>query len=383
MAERILIIDDDVDTLKLVGLMLQKKGFEILAANNGQQGVREAIKQRPDLILLDVMMPGMDGYQVAKLLRQNPETAHIPILMFTAKSQLDDKVSGFEAGADDYLTKPTHPAELYAHVKALLARSAGQKEGSAEPRKQAVLIGVLGARGGIGVTTVGVNLAGILTHETKKQVAFVELQPGRGMMSLDLGLKGVHLLDKLLDEDPLQITTDKVNAEMIEHNSGVRLLLASWQPLAVARLWQSAVQLKTVVERLRAQMDYVVLDLGTCLTPFILEMFKLCDQGVIVVEPVQSSVIQSRALIADLQRADMEPGSLYYVVNNRERSEIKLSWMTVQELLGQKIFVNIMPAPELVFQARRQKILPMQVNRSHLFNQQLQKLAAALTANNA
>ena len=70
-----------------------------------------------DLILLDVMMPGMDGDQVAKRLRANPLTANTPILMFTAKTQLDDKVNGFEAGADDYLTKPTHPSELNVHVK--------------------------------------------------------------------------------------------------------------------------------------------------------------------------------------------------------------------------------------------------------------------------
>ena len=111
MAEKILIIDDDVDTLKLVGLMLQKQSYQIVAANNGLQGLEQAENENPDLILLDVMMPGMDGYEVAKRLRANPLTANTPILMFTAKTQLDDKVTGFEAGADDYLTKPTHPSE--------------------------------------------------------------------------------------------------------------------------------------------------------------------------------------------------------------------------------------------------------------------------------
>jgi DNA-binding response OmpR family regulator len=123
MAEKILIVDDDIDTLKLVGLMLQKQGFQIIAATDGIQGLAQADAEDPDLILLDVMMPEMDGYEVAKRLRANPKTANTPILMFTAKTQLDDKVTGFEAGADDYLTKPTHPTELTAHVKALLARS--------------------------------------------------------------------------------------------------------------------------------------------------------------------------------------------------------------------------------------------------------------------
>ena len=118
MPEKILIIDDDVDTLRLVGLMLQRQGYQIIAANNGEQGLAHADSDSPDLILLDVMMPQMDGYEVARRLRANPDTANIPILMFTAKTQLDDKVIGFEVGANDYLTKPTHPSELQARVKA-------------------------------------------------------------------------------------------------------------------------------------------------------------------------------------------------------------------------------------------------------------------------
>ncbi|HLA86696.1 MAG TPA: response regulator, partial [Anaerolineales bacterium] len=129
MAEKILIIDDDKDTLRLVGLMLQRQGYEISAAANGTQGLTKALEERPDLILLDVMMPDMDGYEVTRRLRKNPATVNIPILMFTAKTQLDDKVTGFEVGVDDYLTKPTHPIELQSHVKALLARAIQKDEG--------------------------------------------------------------------------------------------------------------------------------------------------------------------------------------------------------------------------------------------------------------
>lgn len=124
MSKKILIIDDDLDTLRLVSLMLQRQGYEIITATNGKQGVEKTLEDKPQLILLDVMMPDMDGYEVARRIRENPITVGIPILMFTAKTQLDDKVAGFEVGVDDYLTKPTHPSELQAHVKALLSRSA-------------------------------------------------------------------------------------------------------------------------------------------------------------------------------------------------------------------------------------------------------------------
>lgn len=123
MAEKILIIDDDLDTTRLICLMFQNLGYQIVVANDGRQGLIETSKEVPDLVLLDVMMPDMDGYEVARHLRRNPETTRIPILMFTAKSQAADKIIGYNAGADDYLTKPTHPSQLQAHVKALLGRS--------------------------------------------------------------------------------------------------------------------------------------------------------------------------------------------------------------------------------------------------------------------
>ncbi|MCX6025721.1 MAG: response regulator, partial [Chloroflexi bacterium] len=92
MPEKILIVDDDLDTLKLVGMMLQRRGYSIVAAINGTQALSKAASDRPDLILLDVMMPDLDGFEVARRLRADPLYASVPILMFTAKAQVDDKV---------------------------------------------------------------------------------------------------------------------------------------------------------------------------------------------------------------------------------------------------------------------------------------------------
>ena len=169
MAEKILVVDDDLDTLRLVGLMLQRQGYQISAATNGQQGLEKAFDEHPDLILLDVMMPDMDGYEVTRRLRQNPATAGTPILIFTAKAQLDDKVTGFEVGVNDYLTKPTHPSELQARVKTLLTRVGEKKESVAGGGDRGYVIGVLSPRGGLGSTTLAVNLAAGLMVKTKDE----------------------------------------------------------------------------------------------------------------------------------------------------------------------------------------------------------------------
>src|SRR5512146_1379763 len=198
MSEKILIIDDDLDTLRLVGLMLQRQGYQISAATNGQQGLEKAFEEDPDLILLDIMMPDMDGYEVTRRLRQNPSTAATPILMFTAKTQLDDKVIGFEVGADDYLTKPTHPSELQARVKTLLARST-EKKAIMEPEEdRGYVVGVLGARGGLGTTTMAVNLGAGLKSRTKSEVIVAEMLPGQGSLALDVGVTSFNGIVDLL-----------------------------------------------------------------------------------------------------------------------------------------------------------------------------------------
>jgi DNA-binding response OmpR family regulator len=201
MAEKILIIDDDVDTLRLVGLMLQRQGYEISAASNGSQGLTKALEERPDLILLDVMMPDMDGYEVTRRLRKNPVTAAIPIMMFTAKTQLDDKVTGFEVGADDYLTKPTHPTELQAHVKALLARTVHKDPNdvvTASHEHHGYVIGVLAARGGLGVSSLASNLAAGIFTRTQSDVILAELVPGQGTFGLNFGAPNQKGLTEIL-----------------------------------------------------------------------------------------------------------------------------------------------------------------------------------------
>jgi DNA-binding response OmpR family regulator len=117
--------------------MLERQGYRIAVASNGTLGISRAAAEKPDLILLDVMMPDLDGYEVTRRLRTDPALAHIPIIMFTAKSMVDDKVAGFEAGVDDYLTKPTHPAELTGASRRL--------SGSRAPKHLPSLPGIVSA----------------------------------------------------------------------------------------------------------------------------------------------------------------------------------------------------------------------------------------------
>ena len=119
---RILVADDDEDILSLVAFRLERSGFTVLKALDGEEALRLALDEVPDLAVLDVMMPKLDGYEVTRRMRANETTSRIPVILLTARAQESDVAAGFEAGADDYVKKPFSPQELGTRVQAILDR---------------------------------------------------------------------------------------------------------------------------------------------------------------------------------------------------------------------------------------------------------------------
>jgi len=120
---RILLVDDEEDLLDLLQYALEREGYDVATAQDGLEGLRAAQAARPDLVVLDIMMPRMDGIEMCRRLREDAHLRLVPILMLTAKSDEGDEIEGLDAGADDYLTKPVSPSLLVSHVRALLRRS--------------------------------------------------------------------------------------------------------------------------------------------------------------------------------------------------------------------------------------------------------------------
>lgn len=121
--QRVLVVEDEVDIADLIRFNLERAGYEVTKAYDGIEGVKVAIRERPDLIVLDLMLPGRDGYSVFREVRRDDRTSHIPVIMLTARAQTEDRIQGLEAGADDYLTKPFSPKELVLRVNAILKRA--------------------------------------------------------------------------------------------------------------------------------------------------------------------------------------------------------------------------------------------------------------------
>ena len=384
MAEKILVIDDDLDTLRLVGLMLQRQGYQISAATNGQQGLEKAIEEKPNLILLDIMMPDMDGYEVARRLRKNPVTINIPILMFTAKTQLDDKVAGFEVGADDYLTKPTHPSELQSHVKALLARSA---KTSGEPtfdedQERGYVIGLVAARGGMGISSLAANLAAGLYQKFQTDVILAELTPGQGSLGLDLGVTNEDGLANILSMAPAEITNESVSGQLVTHAAGFKVLAASNHPRDF-QLTNQVTQYENLVARIATLGQFIVLDMGMGLPPFVQRLLPKINELVVLVEGVPNTINHTRALIDDLIELGIDESHVSVVLNNRVRSESQLAWAEVQKQLGHSIAATLTPAPELFLQASRLKTPAVICQPESLAAQQIAKLVERIAEHEA
>jgi two-component system phosphate regulon response regulator PhoB len=122
LSKRVLVVEDDRDILELITHNLEREGYEVTGATTGEDGVDAARSGKPDLVLLDLMLPGMDGLEVCRKLKADPDTSHLPVIMVTAKGEEADIVTGLELGADDYVTKPFSPRVLVARMRAVQRR---------------------------------------------------------------------------------------------------------------------------------------------------------------------------------------------------------------------------------------------------------------------
>ena len=357
MAQKILVVDDELDSVKLIGIMLQRQGYEIVAAQSGAQALTKAQTENPDLVILDIMMPDMDGYEICRRLRANRATANLPIIMFTAKMLVGDKVAGFQAGADDYLTKPVHPAELASRVKAVLLRSA-RREPEKQVPMQAKVFGFLGSKGGVGTTTLAVNVAVALAQgpAEDQQIVLADMRSGMAATSLQLGLRRHGGMARLLEEPVERIEAGMVEAQLEKHRTGVQVLSGQIEPAGVAAPVSPA-HAEVIVRQLGAMADYLLLDLGVGLGETNRRILPGCHHVVVAIEPQRVALTLAQSLLGEMTTSlNLASHSISIVLINKAHSAATIAKETIEELLQRDLAGVITPAPELAFQATEQGV---------------------------
>lgn len=378
MPAKILLVDDDLQSLKLVGLMLQRRGHTILAARGGAQALEKAEADQPDLIILDIMMPDLDGLEVCRHLRSSPRTSHIPVILFTAKVQVGDKVAGFQAGADDYLTKPIHPDDLAARVEAVLQHRA-QLQADASPATVGQVIGFLGAKGGVGTTTLALNVAAALVKpSTLRPVMFVDLQSSAANVAVQLGLTPGEGLAVFAQRLPQEITPALVRSQLMQHASGLQLLLSAANHNSPDKAL-SPERLSAVVNSLTHLAQQVVIDLGSTLEENTVAAAKLCQRIVLAVEPQRVALAAAQNVIAQLDRHGIGLQRLIVAVVNRTPGALTLTKLTIEAQLKLPVTALLPPVPEVASEAAQDGRLILQLQPGSLIADQIRTLAQHLT----
>lgn len=313
---RILVIDDDRNALSLIQMVLSKGGHEVVTARDGPDGLKKAFAQPPDLAIVDVMMPMMNGYEVCRRLRADERTAHIPILVFTARTQEVDRQASLEAGANAYLAKPVMPAELLREVEALLAAAPAPPQ----PPREAWVVVLFSLRGGVGVTTLAVNLAVTLAQQGEGKVPLLDLSETGGHAALMLNLHPKHTLMELARSGK-EINREEMESCLVDHSSGVRLLAAAPGPLTPGML--PGVAVEVAVKVLKEGHPYIVVDVPSSLDEVTRAALSVADEIWLVLSPEVAS-LQAAVFGLQVLRGWKLDGKAIQVVVNQVGPHLKL-----------------------------------------------------------
>lgn len=313
MKKKILVIDDHPDTMQMIELSLERLGYQVLGARNGREGIALAQAEQPHLILLDVMMPDMNGYEVCRAIRQHEQLAEVPVIMFSAKTEAADKLAGFNAGADDFLTKPTRPNELAERVQFLLNRNGDQPNMPLAFRPGGETTGIIvliGARGGVGTTTAAINIAASLAAAGRETIlADLDLVHGHvaGYLNEPVRQNIGQLFEMPVDEWP-----ETIDAYLLDRTEHWQLLL-SRSYLQEAPLLSEA-RVDRLMDLLANTGRTTVVDLGMQLGPPVLPALRRAGHLLLCLRPERAALDAARQLLPYLRQQRPVEETLHVVM---------------------------------------------------------------------
>ena len=396
MTFKLLVVDDHPETRSIIVRVLQQEGYHVVSAANGAEGLKLADQEKPDLIMLDFMMPVMDGRETCERLRRRPEMAKVPIIMFTAVDDPQQKLSVFDAGADDYLNKPTEPAELVDRVRTMLETAYGalpqtnpHDKTIIHPRLDAPvyldsapfqpvspqMIAVMGARGGSGATMVAINLAATLAS-LSYTTTLVDLDMDQGHVGAYLNQKnnhGVNALAALPDNE----IAEQLPEFLLPHSQNLRLLLAQMN-LTSRFPHLSGPQTAVLMNTLRQTNQFVVVDLGIRSKEISRAVLGQADHILVCLRPERIALAAARQLLAQLKESLPEPATLSALMLDFNDGKVQLPRTAVEGFLNHPLLATLtIPSAELtraVNQARPIIQLGGQTQTGNHFRQLIRQL---------
>jgi CheY-like chemotaxis protein/MinD-like ATPase involved in chromosome partitioning or flagellar assembly len=374
---RIAVIDDEAPNRAYLQTLLGTAGFEVQAAAGGNQGVALVEKERPDLVLVDLMMPEVDGFMVCERIRKGPAGADIQIVVLSALDELDGKVRALELGADDYLVKPVESRELVSRINAMLERGARLRQSGSQARGRLTV--VAGAKGGIGTSTVAMNLAAL--HAGGKGADAVVLAD----LAVPVGTLGsmlnIEVPDRWAWGELLSDGASSVRrlSNYLMRNPQVPLQLLPGVRRGSAYRTVTPEAVSSFGTSLRGLAETIVVDLGNQPSPFAPPLLGEADVILIVVEPEIICVELTRQFLDRLHETGILSHRIRLVISNAHGS-LQLSRTEVAAALKMEVAAMILYQRD-EFSAASKRRIPIVLHHAQgqataQFNELVQALAA-------
>lgn len=346
MVDTILIVDDDPALVEMFTFMLGRGGFQTRAAYDGTRAL-EILESEPiDLVVLDVMLPDMDGFEICRRIRRIPEIGELPILMLSARTLVADRLSGFESGADDYVPKPADPKEILARVRALLSR-AERGRGVTAPA-----ITFLGAKGGVGTTTTALNVALSLVADHRRTV-FFELGCVGLTAAWILSLEPSQTLLDLTAPSGFTLTMGALKTCIFSHRSGLDYLPGHGHAISEGKYCPGL--LAETIGLLQSQYDVVIIDLGVSALVASPGILIHSSAVVPVAEYDDACIWHLRALLDWLRQSGVNNKVPGFVLVDRTSGPSKPPASEVASRVGLGILAVIPPAAAALYHANSRR----------------------------
>lgn len=305
---KILVVEDEQTTRRMLSFNLKQQGYDVVEAEDGDTAYETAVNEQPDLILLDIMMPGDNGFKVCKKIRATPEFEETPIIMLTARAGPADKKFAFKAGADDYLTKPVDLQHLNDRIASAIKKSTIVSPVERPPDSGQV-VSLFSPQHHMGVTTLATKLASILARQKKFPVVLIDMAFPHGDIATYLGIKCLSNSAQLLSQPTAQLTLEAIKASMQPYEGGFSVIAAPARGDVSDNFRPTSDNLKHVLNLLVEASYYVILDLGATLTELNLTAIKKSNKTFTLTsgqpsanESVDNFLILARKLGLDLGR---------------------------------------------------------------------------------
>ena len=344
---KILIIDDEPIYHKLTKRVLLPLGYEIFTANNGVEGIKTAIETRPDVIVSDLKMPDMDGYEVISRLRRDPIFAHTPIMILTVNTDLEDKINAFERGADDYLSKPFNLEEFQARIRVLIQRSEVAKTARSLVRTiepvDAHILAVHSLRGGSGCSSIALNLAMGFNALWNKPTMLVDGVFDAGQIALMLNASSKRTWADLIPDQSGELDPVLIQSIISKHESKLNYIAAPTYPIEAENINHKTIE--TLLGWAKEHYDYVVIDTAHNFSETTLPMLDAAHLVLLVVAPEMASIRAAAAAIHTYDQLDYPPDKVRLILNWTFKRR-GLAHDQIEKALKKKISLVIPYAPD-------------------------------------